>query len=726
MDRRCREILDILLKENGPIPARRLEEAFRVTGRAVRYDLRRLDGYLIQYGLPPLVRNSLGIGLRIIPEQAERLLDLLARGGEGVCFFNQQRRTKLIELDLLLARDFVRIEDLCGKYLVSRSTVVNDLARLRRGRGGLFLIRGYPHKGFRVEADERGLRHGVISCLLDLIPQDEAVDYLWPGFGESPPGLCMSEAARHGRFSLEDLKACANVAVRLEEALSAIWSDHSILRICYALLICLLRVGQGAELASGLAQEIARTRDYAIVREVLQSRPEELGGGLTPEDVEFVTLYALGAETQNISYFRKENHIQLELCAARILKSLAQTRRGFRFSHSDDLQDKLSEFLSHSFYRIRYGLPPASLAGPAQALHKIIKALPAALTEFSEFVGLPVPYAEREALAALIHGAEVFESDARFAAFRTVVIVGGTGPERVLYLAALRANFPQIDVAAVIVRHQVPNYKLAGNLDFIITTAPLKQSDVPEFVIADMSSARETAALRKYLAANRPRHSGWADNSRILLRRVLKIAGSVCEREVYDRFAAALSARIGPVEHLYYRGDISVMLKDMLLPENIRLDVAAGDWETAVRLCGDILVNRGYVEPRFVEAMLSLVRENGPYIVIAPGLAFPHARPEDGAKIMGLSLVRLRDPVEFGNEDNDPVRLIIALSAIDSSSHIEALAELFEVIAEEENRERLMRAATPEEIISIFTEAGAAGGRKKTKQQSKEIRDETT
>ena len=106
-----------------------------------------------------------------------------------------------------------------------------------------------------------------------------------------------------------------------------------------------------------------------------------------------------------------------------------------------------------------------------------------------------------------------------------------------------------------------------------------------------------------------------------------------------------------------------------------------------------------------MEAMVKLVQENGPYIVIAPGLAFPHARPQDGAKVAGLSLIRLLEPVEFGNEDNDPVRLVIALSATDNSSHIDALAELFEVIAEAENREELLRAATPEEIMAVFARA---------------------
>lgn len=706
MDRRCREILDILLKEARPIPARKLKDAFQVTGRAIRYDLRRLDEYLVQYDLPPLSRNSSGIKLQTDPTQNERLLGLIADSGQGVCFFDQQRRVGLIELDLLLARDFVRISDLCDKYVVSRSTVVSDLAVLRHGRDDGIVIQGYPRKGFKLEAAECDIRRRMIACLLALVPQDEAVDYLWTAAGGKTQSRCLEEVARHSLFTLGDLKTCARIASRLEKELSAIWSDHSLLRVCYALLICLVRARQGVSLNSGFTQEIARTHDYAIVHDVMQSSNHELGGPPAPEDMEFVALYALGAETHNISYFRKENHIQLELCAARVLKSLDHGPGAPLSEHSSELQDNLSEFLSHSFYRIKYGLSPVPSAGRLTALRGIIKNLSDALAEFAEFVGKPIPYAETEALAALLYEARVLEGDDRFASFKAMVIVGEKGADRALYLAALRVNFPQIDVTAVIVRHEVPYYQLTrNNLDFIIATAPLQRGDVPEFVVTDMNSARETAELRKYLASARPRWRGGAYDTRALLRNVLKAADSVCEREVYDRFVAALADRVGPVEYFYYRGDVTLMLKDMLQPENIRLGVAAKGWEEAVRLCGSILVERGYVEPRFVEAMVQLVRENGPYIVIAPGLAFPHARPQDGAKVSGLSLIRLLAPVEFGNEDNDPVRLVIALSATDNSSHIDALAELFEVIAEEENREHLLRAETPEEIMAVFARA---------------------
>ena len=48
-----------------------------------------------------------------------------------------------------------------------------------------------------------------------------------------------------------------------------------------------------------------------------------------------------------------------------------------------------------------------------------------------------------------------------------------------------------------------------------------------------------------------------------------------------------------------------------------------------------------FTEPTYTEAMIDVVRDMGPYIVLAPGLAMPHARPEMGAKQVGTALVTL-------------------------------------------------------------------------------------
>jgi mannitol/fructose-specific phosphotransferase system IIA component (Ntr-type) len=143
-------------------------------------------------------------------------------------------------------------------------------------------------------------------------------------------------------------------------------------------------------------------------------------------------------------------------------------------------------------------------------------------------------------------------------------------------------------------------------------------------------------------------------------------------------------------------------LSKMLTNETIALGLSVHDWQQAVREAGSLLVKAGGVEPRYVEAMIQMVQEIGPYIVIAPGVALPHARPEDGVKEACMSLMTLDPPVNFGNEYNDPVELVVAFGTTDNKAHIEALAALARLLGDANTLESLKRASSPAEILKLI------------------------
>lgn len=126
------------------------------------------------------------------------------------------------------------------------------------------------------------------------------------------------------------------------------------------------------------------------------------------------------------------------------------------------------------------------------------------------------------------------------------------------------------------------------------------------------------------------------------------------------------------------------MLKELLNDKTVEVKVKAQDWKDAVKIGGELLEKDGKIEHRYIEAMVETVNKIGAYIVIAPGLAMPHARPECGAKEIGMSLITLENPVPFGNEEYDPVDLVILFCAVDNSSHIKLLAEFMELIEDED------------------------------------------
>ena len=107
-----------------------------------------------------------------------------------------------------------------------------------------------------------------------------------------------------------------------------------------------------------------------------------------------------------------------------------------------------------------------------------------------------------------------------------------------------------------------------------------------------------------------------------------------------------------------------------------RTHVVAPDWRAAIRAACHPLVEAGALEQRYEDRCLAVVEEQGPYFVIAPGIALPHARPEDGVLQLGLGVATLARPVPFGHPNNDPVDLVIAFGSPDRESHVGLLSSL--------------------------------------------------
>ena len=148
---------------------------------------------------------------------------------------------------------------------------------------------------------------------------------------------------------------------------------------------------------------------------------------------------------------------------------------------------------------------------------------------------------------------------------------------------------------------------------------------------------------------------------------------------------------------------------------SICLDEPAEDWRAAIALAGELLERQGAISSEYTQAMITSVEENGPYIVVAPGFAFAHARPSEAVHRTAMSWVRLARPVEFGHAANDPVTLVVALSAKDQKEHLQAMRTLATLLGSPRTRTALDEARTPEEVLAVLTEeAPAPSGRSST------------
>lgn len=146
------------------------------------------------------------------------------------------------------------------------------------------------------------------------------------------------------------------------------------------------------------------------------------------------------------------------------------------------------------------------------------------------------------------------------------------------------------------------------------------------------------------------------------------------------------------------------MLLDKIHLDDLEVGLKADNWEDAIRKSSRWLLAKGAIEQSYVEGMVTAIKENGPYIVIAPHVALAHTRPEYGANTLGISFSLLEAPIPFGSDTNDPVKLIITFSSVDNESHLDLLSELVDVLMDDERMERLFSAKSKDAFYNILTE----------------------
>ena len=146
------------------------------------------------------------------------------------------------------------------------------------------------------------------------------------------------------------------------------------------------------------------------------------------------------------------------------------------------------------------------------------------------------------------------------------------------------------------------------------------------------------------------------------------------------------------------------LLQDLLSEDNVSFRYPAETWEDVIRHGGQLMVDAGFTDPTYTEAMIDVVRDMGPYIVLAPGLAMPHARPEMGAKQVGAALVTLEKPIDFGSPENDPVSVAVFLCAPNKEEHIQLLTDIATLFEDEEFLDAAVNFESIEDVQAFLSE----------------------
>lgn len=649
-DRRQR-LLRLLLAANGPLPATEIGRLLGYPARSVRYDLEALSDWVAAHGAQLI--STAGVGYRLegetgrLREYLDHLVATAAPPGEYIPSPRERVRRLLL---MLLSDDAPRrLADLADSLGVGKSTVHADLAAAESwaSRRGLSLVRG--HAGICLQGNEAHWRQAIADLVGELADEAQLALLLEDHPDSEPLQALLRPLLPHVSWGpLGDLLRECGVPE---------------LSIHVAVMVSRLYAGHTLSFSPGHISRAAASPCGQQARDICQALEARFSIRIPHTEVAALALQ-LEATRAVAAVPDKGIASAADLELAEQMAILVESRLGVALRQDREFLMGLALHLGPIALRLRRGevvenplldevrakYPAACLA--AQDVGRALSAI----------WHLTVPEPEIGYLAIHIAAALEREKLRRRPPPRALIVCSSGVGTSALLLTRLRSLVPEIQPSRVVSAFRMREALAEDPHDLVIATCQVPPCGLPVVRVSPLLGEDDVARVR--------------------------------------RTVATLQSDAG-------RGRQPV-LKDLLTAETVALDVEAQTWEEAVRAGGALLVNAGLVEPRYVDAMVRAAREFGPYIVLGPGFALPHARPEDGVLRLGMSLIRLRHPVAFGHPENDPVSLVVCLGAIDHETHLKALMQLSELIGNPESVAALQAAPDVETVLQLI---GSVSGR---------------
>ena len=144
------------------------------------------------------------------------------------------------------------------------------------------------------------------------------------------------------------------------------------------------------------------------------------------------------------------------------------------------------------------------------------------------------------------------------------------------------------------------------------------------------------------------------------------------------------------------------MIWEELREDLIFYDLQAADHKEVLQIMGDAMIQAGYGEEGFTEAVLEREKDYPTGLDIdGIGVAIPHA-DADHVKKEGIAIAILKNPVEFGamgeQKSMIPVKIVIMFTVAGAGKQIDRLLQILNVLRDEEILKGLLSARSKEEI----------------------------
>ena len=663
-----------------------LAKEFQVSQRTVRNDLNAIDSLLKENHLGRLNIKS---GVVSCGEDLGQAL-LLAAGKDFYDYkLSKDERVQIAASILVSSSEYITLSAIADSLFVSRATVIHDLDDIKAlVKMGNLEVLSHPNKGLRVEGAESDKRI-FLMALADVKSDSRGQDVV----------------ARHISVQAGDKITVQKILNEQEHIHGSFLTDDSFHKILLYLGIMVNRSMQGEFMEP---RGRGSGSKYRMAQDIMKYLVQYCHISATEDEVQFLSEMLSSARYLKNKSIQKDV-IKAQMVTRQFIEKVSEDL-GVNLNDDYDFFENLSNHLASVFHEktVQYPENPAvdEILNENGEVMEAVNRRKAVLGSFGnrELAGRDMEYIGIHVCAALERRKN------KEVAFHVIVAChAGIGTSQLL-LEKLKTHF-NFQIVDIVSSHEARNLE-AGKADFVISTVPLEGCRLDYVVVSPLLSDADYIRVGNKIDALR--------SSRRLPARMEEgevTAKGVIERIsplVYDAapdVAPELMKEIRKAIREYFHqpseADAEIFtpyLHHLLPASHITLDVPCSDWREAVMQSGQRLLERGYIEPRYLEAMIRNIEENGPYVVISPGFAMPHEGLEEGSIKVGMHFIRLKEPVNFGSEEFDPVEFVCCLSAVDHKTHLKAFFHLVNMLRAGDFKEKLRQCSTPQEAAKLIEE----------------------
>lgn len=693
VDQRCCKLIRVMAETPVFWSMKALAERLEISQRAVRYDLDRIDEFLTGLGFEGIQRKK-GKGIKLVLSKVERdrLLYELKKIEQSNYVLTAEERIYMIVDIFCSCSGFVTLDQIADLLQVSLSTVKGDLRLVRH----VFMedgveIRFLQRSGLTLSGTEKNIRQAYSRLIRELVAEILKVD----------KGVFYQKTEVDKRILAEKILDAEVVfflqmLIRgIEKNLGLVYTDLVHLDWISQVYVAYKRKRAGYRLEGESVSRSFETAEEKAVSYAASVFEERFGYQWSALEKNGFAKLLLGASRSRVGEEEGGNLIFHQMIARELIEEVNR-ELNFEIVSDQRLYKNLLRHVVPMLYRMRNQIPidnPLLLQ-----VKREYRSLYAKVERACRMMEMEIgtEFSMEEIGYLVLHFGAALERIRKKKPEKARIIVvchTGMGTSELL-TAQIQTNF-WVEVKGVHSMASFIRHEPFVDADYILTTIPLEiDSEVPIRLVPPILKEKHIQELAQIL----PR----IQDTRVEMASLVQTIEQSCLIQDRDKLESDLRQlfEVGFIQTL--KKETGVMLKDIVSLETIALQVEADNWEDAVRKGGKLLEDQQIVAPEYLDAMVETVQNIGPYIVMEKGIAMPHARPERGARKIGASIMTLKEPVPFGNEENDPVFLVICFASTDSKSHLHALSDLMVLFEDPDSIEEIHQAKHPEEVMAII------------------------